>query len=158
MIMRGEPGCLSQMMAVYRETGGNVIAVEECDPALTNQYGIVGIGDTVGDAFRVTSMVEKPDPANAPSNYYINGRYILQPDIFRILAEQQRGAGNEIQLTDAMIRLAEIEPFFASPFRGRTYDCGSKIGFLTANVAFGLNHPELAAELKAEIKAILKMG
>jgi UTP--glucose-1-phosphate uridylyltransferase len=155
MIMHGEPGCLAQMMGVYERTGGNVIAVEECDPARTNQYGIVGVGEKVGDAFRITGMVEKPAPADAPSNFYINGRYILQPGIFGYLAERKRGAGNEIQLTDAMIRLAESQSFYGCPFRGRTFDCGSKIGFLTANLAFGLKRPDLAEELKAEIKALL---
>jgi UTP--glucose-1-phosphate uridylyltransferase len=155
MIMRGEPGCLAQMTAVYRETGGNVVAVEECDPSRTNQYGIVGVGEAVGDAFRITAMVEKPEPSKAPSNFYINGRYILQPGIFRLLGEQQRGTGNEIQLTDAMIRLAETEPFYGCRFRGRTFDCGSKIGFLTANLAFALDRPDLRDELKAEVRALI---
>src|SRR6185436_18342424 len=93
MIMRGDPGCLAQMTAVYEHTGGNVIAVEECDPSRTDQYGIVGVGEEIGDAFRITAMVEKPQPAAAPSNWYINGRYILQPGIFDLLAQQRRGAG-----------------------------------------------------------------
>ncbi len=156
MVMRGEPGCLSQMVSVYDKTGGNIVAVEECDPSRTHQYGIVGVGETVGDAFRINAMVEKPKPAEAPSNFYINGRYILQPGIFRFLAEQRRGAGNEIQLTDAMLRLAETEPFFASRFKGRTFDCGSKIGFLSANVAFALDREDLAEDLKAEIHALMK--
>jgi UTP--glucose-1-phosphate uridylyltransferase len=156
MIMQGEPGCLAEMAAVYRETGGNVVAVEECDPARTHQYGIVGVGETVGDAFRITAMVEKPAPADAPSNFYINGRYILQPGIFRFLAEERRGAGNEIQLTDAMLQLAETEPFYGLRFTGRTFDCGSKIGFLAANVAFALDRDDLADDLKAEIHALMK--
>lgn len=155
MIMRGDPGCLAQMTAVYERNGGNVIAVEECDPSRTDQYGIVGVGEEVGDAFRITAMVEKPEPAAAPSNWYINGRYILQPGIFDLLAQQRRGAGNEIQLTDAMIRLAESESFYGCRFRGRTFDCGSKIGFLTANIAFALDRKEIAGELKAEIRALV---
>ena len=156
MVMQGEPGCLSQMVATYNETGGNVIAVEECDPALTNRYGIVGVGEAAGsDAFRITAMVEKPEPAAAPSNLYINGRYILQPGIFAHLARQQRGAGNEIQLTDAMIALAASQPFYGRRFRGRTFDCGSKIGFLAANLAFGLERPDLRDELADEIAALL---
>ena len=156
MIMRGEPGCLSQMMATYNAAGGNVIAVEECDPALTNRYGIVGVGDKAGDdAFRITAMVEKPDPKSAPSNLYINGRYILQPGIFAHLEHQQRGAGNEIQLTDAMIALAKTEPFYGRRFNGRTFDCGSKIGFLAANVAFGLDRVDIGPDLRAEIRALL---
>ena len=158
MVMRGEPGCLSQMVSVYAKTGGNIVAVEECDPARTHQYGIVGVGETLGDAFRINAMVEKPKPAEAPSNFYINGRYILQPGIFRFLAEQRRGAGNEIQLTDAMLRLAETEPFYGSRFKGRTFDCGSKIGFLAANVALALDREDLADDLKAEIHALMKAG
>jgi len=156
MIMRGEPGCLSQMVEVYNETGGNIISVEECDPLRTSQYGIVGIGETiVGEAFRITSMVEKPAPELAPSNLFINGRYILQPGIFNHLALFERGAGNEIQLTDAMIRLSEAEPFYGVPFRGRTFDCGSKTGFLAANVAFALDRPDLADELANELQLLL---
>lgn len=155
MIMHGEPGCLSQMMAIYKQTGGNVISVEECDPADTAKYGIVGVGEAVGDAFRITSMVEKPDPKSAPSNLFINGRYILQPDVFELLARQQRGAGNEIQLTDAMRALAERQPFYACRFNGRTFDCGSKIGFLTANVAYALERDDLADDLIREIRTLL---
>ena len=155
MIMQGTPGCLSQMIAVYNKTGGNVIAVEECDPARTNQYGIVGVGETVGEAFRITSMVEKPDPKSAPSNLYINGRYILQPGVFTHLARQQRGASNEIQLTDAMIALSRTEPFYGCRFKGRTFDCGSKIGFLAANVAFALDRDDLGAAFAAEVRALL---
>jgi UTP--glucose-1-phosphate uridylyltransferase len=157
MIMQGTPGCLAQMVAVYNETGGNVIAVEECDPKLTAQYGIVGVGEKAGtNAFRITSMVEKPDPKVAPSNLYINGRYILQPGIFEHLSRQQRGAGNEIQLTDAMKKLAETEPFYGSKFNGRTFDCGSKLGFLAANVAFGLAHEDFGPALAGEIRALLE--
>jgi len=155
MIMKGESGCLAQMMAVYNEAGGNVISVEECDPDETASYGIVGIGEAVGSAFRMTTMVEKPKPADAPSNLYINGRYILQPEIFDILAEGRRGAGNEIQITDAMLRLLETQPFYACPFKGRTFDCGSKLGFLAANVAFALDRPELAEDFAAEARALL---
>ncbi|MCR4283166.1 MAG: UTP--glucose-1-phosphate uridylyltransferase GalU [Bauldia sp.] len=156
MIMRGEPGCLSQMVAVYNETGGNVIAVEECDPARTSQYGIVGVGETMSsDAFRITTMVEKPDPKSAPSNLYINGRYILQPGVFAHLAEQRRGAGNEIQLTDAMLALARSEPFYGCRFKGHTFDCGSKLGFLAANVAFALDREDLGEAFAAEVRALL---
>jgi UTP--glucose-1-phosphate uridylyltransferase len=158
MIMRSEPGCLSQMVAAYNETGGNIIAVGECDPSLTHQYGIVGVGETVGNgsgAFRITAMVEKPEPAKAPSNLYINGRYILQPEIFAHLERTQRGAGNEIQLTDAMIRLSETQPFYGCRFSGQTFDCGSKIGFLTANIAFALDRPDLVDDLVAGIRPLL---
>ena len=156
MLMRGEPGCLAQMMAVYNETGGNVIAVEECDPALTARYGIVGVGEAApAGGFRITSLVEKPAPEEAPSNLYINGRYILQPGVFQHLARQQRGAGNEIQLTDAMIALSATEPFYGCRFKGRTFDCGSKVGFLSANLAFALDRDDLGGDFAAEARALL---
>jgi len=157
MIMQSEAGCMADMVKVYNETGGNVIAVEECDPQLTNQYGIVGVGEkAAAGSFRITGMVEKPAPDKAPSNLYINGRYILQPEIFGHLAKGQRGAGGEIQLTDAMIALSKEQPFYGCRFTGRTYDCGSKIGFITANVAFGLDRDELSGELKQELRALLE--
>jgi UTP--glucose-1-phosphate uridylyltransferase len=156
MIMQGEPGCMAQMVETYRETGGNVIAVEECDPAMTQHYGIVGVGEKAGkEAFRITAMVEKPKPADAPSNLYINGRYILQPAIFEHLGRHQRGAGNEIQLTDAMIALARSEAFYGTRFRGRTFDCGSKLGFLKANVAFALARDDLREDFTKAARALL---
>ena len=156
MLMRGEPNCLAQMMDVYLQTGGNVVSVEECDPSLTRQYGIVGIGEpTGGEAFRITSMVEKPEPKAAPSNLFINGRYILQPAIFRQLDRQERGAGNEIQLTDAMIAVAKSEPFYGVRFQGRSFDCGSKLGFLEANLAVGLEHAELGAAFAKSARVLL---
>ncbi len=158
MVMQGEPGCLAQMMALYNETGGNVVAVEECDPAETASYGIIATGDAVGknaDAFRITGMVEKPQPKDAPSNLYINGRYILQPEIFGFLARQKRGAGNEIQLTDAMIALMAEQPFTSCRFHGRTFDCGSKLGFLQANVALAMEREDLAGPLAEHMKALL---
>jgi UTP--glucose-1-phosphate uridylyltransferase len=155
MIGRGTPGCLRQMIDVYERTGGNVIAVEECDPALTRQYGIVGVGPRSGNAHPITGMVEKPEPAKAPSNLFINGRYILQPEIFDFLARQKRGAGNEIQLTDAMIQLMAVQAFHACRFDGRTYDCGSKLGFLAANVVFALDRPDLGPQFAEELRTIL---
>jgi UTP--glucose-1-phosphate uridylyltransferase len=156
MIMQGEPGCLSQMMEVYRRTGGNIIAVGEADPQMTHHYGIVGVGEAAGEnAFRITAMVEKPKPAEAPSNFYINGRYILQPAIFEHLGRHARGAGNEIQLTDAMIELARTHPFYGTRFSGRTFDCGSKLGFLSANVAFALARPDLRDAFAEAARALL---
>jgi UTP--glucose-1-phosphate uridylyltransferase len=143
MVSFGDKGCLSGVMELHGRTGGNVIAVEQCDPTETNKYGIVGKGEDVGHGFKVTGMVEKPAPAVAPSNYYINGRYVLQPEIFDILSTQERGAGNEIQLTDAMLRLSKTQDFYASPFNGRMFDCGSKEGFIQANVAFALARSDI---------------
>ena len=125
MIMRGKPGCLAQMVEVYSETGGNVIAVEECDPAATDQYGIVGVGETVGDAFQITAMVEKPKPADgAVEPLHQRPLHPAAGDLRPPRRTSERGAGNEIQLTDAMIRLAETQPFYGCRFRGRTFDCG----------------------------------
>jgi len=156
MIMQAETGCLAQLMDTYAQTGGNVIAVEECDPAQTDKYGIVGKGEAAGDdAFRITAMIEKPAPAEAPSNLYISGRYILQPEIFALLGRHQKGAGNEIQLTDAMIALSDSQPFYGHRFEGRTFDCGSKIGFLAANVAYALARPDLRDAVIAEIKDLV---
>ncbi len=157
MIMKGHTkSCLAQMTDVFVETGGNIVAVEECPPDLTHQYGIVGVGEARGDAFRITSMVEKPPKRTAPSNLFINGRYILQPRIFELLETQERGAGNEIQLTDSMRTLMDEQEFWGVRFEGKTYDCGSKVGFLAANVAYGLERPDLVADFRAEIEAILK--
>ena len=157
MIMKGvTKSCLAQMTDVFNETGGNVISVEECAPELAHQYGVVGVGATKGKAFEVTSMVEKPKLGTAPSNFFINGRYILQPRIFELLASQERGAGNEIQLTDSMLKLMSEDKFWGVKFEGKTYGCGAKVGFLAANVAYGLERPELRAEFKAEIESILK--
>lgn len=143
MVSFAARGCLADVMGLYDRTGGNVLAVEPCDPAETGKYGIVGQGDAVGGGFRVTAMVEKPAPAVAPSNLYINGRYVLQPEIMQLLAVQERGAGNEIQLTDAMLTLSRAQPFFACRFEGRMFDCGSKLGFIEANIAFALSRPDL---------------
>ncbi|CAO4163744.1 UTP--glucose-1-phosphate uridylyltransferase GalU [Methylorubrum populi] len=148
-------GCMAQMLQAYERHGGNVIAVEEVKPEETHQYGIVAVGETFGQTFEITGMVEKPKQGTAPSNFIISGRYILQPEIFSILERGEKGAGGEIQLTDAMIRLSEQQKFYGMRFDGRTYDTGSKIGFLTANIAYGLQRPELADALKAEIRSLL---
>ncbi|RCS25644.1 UTP--glucose-1-phosphate uridylyltransferase [Phyllobacterium salinisoli] len=155
MVTFGARGCLAGMMDLYNRTGGNLIAVEQCDPSETNKYGIVAKGRDIGKGFEITGMVEKPAPSVAPSNYYINGRYILQPDIFDILENQERGAGNEIQLTDAMLRLSEAQDFFAFPFEGRTFDCGSKEGFIEANVAFALARADISGQVFESLRDII---
>ncbi|PWK75803.1 UDP-glucose pyrophosphorylase [Aminobacter sp. AP02] len=152
MVSFGKRGCLAEIMELHAQTNGNVIAVEQCDPNETNKYGIVGKGAEVGTGFEVTKMVEKPTPAAAPSNYYINGRYILQPEIFNLLGTQKRGAGDEIQLTDAMVRLAANQAFFARPFSGRMFDCGSKEGFIQANVAFALKRADIRGSVLDAIR------
>ena len=149
-------GCMGQMLAAYERHGGNVIAVEEVKPEETHQYGIVSVGETFGQTFEITGMVEKPKQGTAPSNFIISGRYILQPEVFSILEKGETGAGGEIQLTDAMIRLAETQKFYGMRYEGRTYDTGSKIGFLTANLAYALEREDLAGPLKAEIARLLR--
>jgi len=147
--------CLAEAVAAYEKHGGNIIAVEEVKPEETHQYGIVARGKDYGSTFEITGMVEKPPQGAAPSNFIISGRYILEPDIFTLLEKHEKGAGGEIQLTDAMIHLAKTRPFHAVRFDGRTYDAGSKLGFLAANVAFGLARPDVADGLRAELKKLL---
>ncbi len=147
--------CMAQMVDAYAKAPGNYIAVYEVPEDETNQYGIVGRGQAIGEGFEITSMVEKPRRGTAPSNLAISGRYILEPHIFDVLASQPRGAGGEIQLTDAMITLAKSRPFYGVTFDGEIYDCGSKIGFLMANVAYALSRPDLGAQFKAEAKRLL---
>jgi len=158
VLVQHKPGCLAQMMEVYREAGSdaNMIAVEEVPAERVHMYGIVGVGTAVGKAFKITRMVEKPKREEAPSRLSITGRYILQPEIFSILENQPRGAGGEIQLTDGMVRLAETQPFLGFRFAGESFDCGSKIGFLTANVAYALAREDIAPELRSELKRLMK--
>ncbi len=146
--------CLAQCVAAYERHGGNVIAVEEVPTGETHQYGIVGVGVDHGATFEITQMIEKPKPGTAPSNLIISGRYILQPEIFQFLELVEKGAGGEIQLTDGMIHLARTQSFHGVRFDGRTYDCGSRIGFLTANIAFALDRSDIAPGLKAELRKL----
>jgi UTP--glucose-1-phosphate uridylyltransferase len=157
VLVQAQRGCLAQMIDAYQSVGenANVVAVEEVPPERVHMYGVVGIGKAKGKAFEITDMVEKPTRDDAPSNLIITGRYILQPEIFAILAKQPRGAGGEIQLTDAMIALAKDQNFYGFKFEGKSFDCGSKIGFLTANVAYALARDDIAPAFRAEIKEIL---
>jgi UTP--glucose-1-phosphate uridylyltransferase len=150
-------GCLAQMIDAAQDLDAkaNIIAVEEVPMERVHMYGVVGVGAPKGKAFEITRMVEKPQAADAPSNLSITGRYILQPELFDILESQAAGAGGEIQLTDAMVTLAETQPFYGLKFEGRSFDCGSKIGFLTANVAYALERPDLAPEFRAELQRML---
>jgi UTP--glucose-1-phosphate uridylyltransferase len=148
-------GSMEQMIAAYERHGGNIIAVEEVPHDQTHQYGIVSVGEEFGQTFEITGMVEKPPKGTAPSNYIISGRYILQPEIFGLLSNQQRGAGNEIQLTDSMIRLMKDQKFFGMKYQGRTYDTGSKVGFLMANVAYALEREDLGPAFRQELESFL---
>ena len=151
------PGCLKQMIQTAEKLGdkANVIAVEEVPADRTHQYGICGVGKRTGKVFEVDGMVEKPAPGTAPSNLSITGRYILQPEIFKILATQERGAGGEIQLTDAMIGLSKTQKFYGVEFEGERHDCGSKAGFLRANIAFAMQRDDLRAGLIEDMKRYL---
>jgi UTP--glucose-1-phosphate uridylyltransferase len=157
VLVQNPKGCIAQMIeaAGALDAKANIIAVEEVPAASVGSYGVVGVGKSHGKAFEITKMVEKPKPADAPSNLIITGRYILQPEIFDILSRQEAGAGGEIQLTDAMLELARTQPFYGLKFEGRSFDCGSKIGFLTANLAYALERPDLAPALRAQLPGLL---
>ncbi|MDQ2954554.1 MAG: sugar phosphate nucleotidyltransferase, partial [Pseudomonadota bacterium] len=157
VLVQAERGCLKQMIDAYHALNAkaNMIAVEEAVPERIHMYGVVGVGKRNGKTFSITGMVEKPDRDAAPSNLIITGRYLLQPEIFEILETQSTGSGGEIQLTDAMIGLAKDQPFYGLKFEGRSFDCGSKIGFLAANVAYALKRDDIAPALRAELKSLL---
>ncbi|HLH11825.1 MAG TPA: UTP--glucose-1-phosphate uridylyltransferase GalU [Methylovirgula sp.] len=143
--------CLAQCIEAYEKHGGNIIAVEEVAPEETHKYGVVSVGKDYGATFEITGMVEKPKGV-APSNLIISGRYVLSPEIFPILEKGEKGAGGEIQLTDAMKALMGEQAFHGVRFDGKTYDCGSSLGFLIANVAFALANPGLANDFRAQLK------
>jgi len=157
MLHLGPRPCLVDLIESYERHGGNHIAVAPVPDDQTHQYGIVGVKDAKARISPITTMVEKPKPGTAPSNLHITGRYILSPEIFGLLAKGERGAGGEIQLTDSMIRLMhdKAQPFHAVRFDGQIHDCGSKLGFLMANIAYGLAREDLGAELRAELKKLL---
>jgi UTP--glucose-1-phosphate uridylyltransferase len=160
VLVQARQGCLAQMMDAYKSVGdnANIVAVEEVPRERVHMYGVVGVGKEKGRAFEITEMVEKPPRDQAPSNLIITGRYILQPEIFEILGKQQRGAGGEIQLTDAMIALAKLQPFYGFKFEGKSFDCGSKVGFLAANVAYALARDDIGPTFRAEIRQLLGNG
>ena len=153
LVQGPEKGCMAQMMDVYKKNGGNILAVEEVTPDQTSQYGVVSIADK--QELKIDGMVEKPAPGTAPSNLIIMGRYILQPEIFDILATQTKGAGGEIQLTDAMKTLMDSQDFYACAYEGRSFDCGSKIGFLAANVAFALSREDIGQDFRNAIRQLI---
>ena len=149
MLIKGEPGCLAQMIETYNNHGGNIIAVEEVPHEHVNRYGVVALGNQYNDrTHSITAMIEKPKIEDAPSDLIISGRYILQPEIFTKLSQQKPGAGGEIQLTDSMIELLAEQDFFAYRFDGKTYDCGDKIGYLAANVAYALDRPDIGPKFR----------
>jgi UTP--glucose-1-phosphate uridylyltransferase len=157
MIMDAEPGATAQAIRAYEETGGsNIVVVEPCPPGMAHQYGIVAMEGPEGRLRKMTGMVEKPKPGTEPSNLFISGRYVLNPEVFQALAEKERGAGGEIQLTDAMARLMRSQDFHAFTYQGQSYDCGDKIGWLRANVALALKRPDLAGPVREALAPLLR--
>ena len=153
-LMQARPGCLAQMVKAYQDTGGNVIAVEEVAVELTARYGVLDVEDDDGRLARARRVVEKPDPAEAPSRLAVIGRYILQPQVFELLERKERGAGGEIQLTDALARMIEDVPFHGLRFSGERFDCGDKIGYLRANMACAHDRDDLRDVVAAFCKSL----
>lgn len=154
-LMIGSPGCMKQMVDAYNEVGGNLISVLEVPHEDVSSYGVIDPGERNGALTEVRGLVEKPSVQAAPSNLIISGRYILQPDVMRILESQEKGKGGEIQLTDAMARMIGQQPFHAVTFNGRRFDCGSKVGFVEATLALALEREDMADEVRAMAKRLL---
>jgi len=154
-LVLSEAGCLAQMMEAYNEVGGNVVAVEDVPREHTNRYGILDVESDDGRLAKARGLVEKPDPADAPSTLSIIGRYILQPEVFEHLDKHETGAGGEIQLTDAMAKTIGDVPFHGFRFSGQRFDCGTKAGFVAANVAYAMEREDLADEIRETIKDFL---
>jgi UTP--glucose-1-phosphate uridylyltransferase len=153
-LMVGEPGCLAQMVEAYERVGGNIICVQEVPRDKTASYGVIAPGQHDGRLTEIRGLVEKPRPEDAPSNLAVVGRYILQPEVMRILEDKETGAGGEIQLTDAMAKLIGKQPFHGVTFDGDRYDCGDKVGFVIANIALGLAREDVAPAIRAYIANI----
>jgi UTP--glucose-1-phosphate uridylyltransferase len=153
MIVKGQPSCLSQLVSAYNTVGGNIIAVEPVDPSQTGSFGIVDVEPSDKALKPLKGMVEKPAPADAPSNLMITGRYLLQPEIFELLEQQKPGAGGEVQLTDSLFALMAKQDFHALAYDGCSYDCGNKIGYLEATLAHALADKEFGAEALNLLKA-----
>jgi UTP--glucose-1-phosphate uridylyltransferase len=155
LVQASPASCLKQMVDCYEQVGGNVVAVDPIPIEKVSSYGVIAHGPRNGNIMPVTGMVEKPSQADAPSNLRITGRYILQPQIFDLLETQERGAGGEIQLTDAMLRLMETQAFHGIEFEGRDYDCGSRLGYAQAYLAYALKDPELGADVRAMVEELM---
>jgi UTP--glucose-1-phosphate uridylyltransferase len=155
-VVLAKRGCLAQMIDVYNEVGGNVVAVVDVPREQTNRYGILDVASDDGRIAAVKGLVEKPKPEVAPSTLSIIGRYILQPEVFDHLDKKMVGAGGEIQLTDAMAKLIGDAPFHGYRFEGTRYDCGDKIGFLEANIAFALARPDIGERVRVAIEGVLR--
>jgi UTP--glucose-1-phosphate uridylyltransferase len=156
MVMDAEVPALAQAVKAHDQVGGNIIVVEPVPEEDTHKYGVVAMEAGEGRLRKMTGMVEKPAKGTAPSNLIVSGRYILQPEIFALLASQETGAGGEIQLTDSMFKLMATQDFHALNYEGTTYDCGDKIGLLRANVALALKRPDLGAAAREAVTALLQ--
>ena len=157
VIIKGEPGCLKQMVDAYADVGGNIIAVDEVPEDEVHKYGVIDpVGEADGALIEMRGMVEKPAREDAPSRFKITGRYILQPDVMELLATQEAGAGGEVQLTDAMARAMDGgSPFHAFAYHGVDYDCGSKLGYFRAVLGHALDHPEIGKDAAALMRDML---
>ncbi|MBN9142817.1 MULTISPECIES: UTP--glucose-1-phosphate uridylyltransferase GalU [unclassified Novosphingobium] len=154
-LMIGKKGCMKQMVEAYHKTGGNLISVLEVPREEVSSYGVIAPGKSEGDLTEVTGLVEKPKVEAAPSNLIISGRYILQPEVMTVLETQGKGAGGEIQLTDAMAQMIGHQPFHAVTFEGKRYDCGSKVGFVEATLALALQREDMGAEVREMARRLL---
>ena len=152
----GGTGCMKQMVEAYEQVGGNLISVLEVPMEQVSSYGVIAPGKTEGILTEVKGLVEKPRQVEAPSNKIVSGRYILQPEVMRVLENQGKGAGGEIQLTDAMAKMIGQQPFHAVTFDGARYDCGSKVGFVQATLAIALARPDMGADVRAIALDLLK--
>jgi len=153
-LMYGKPNCLAQMVDAYNKVGGNIVAALEVPDDETHKYGVIDPGATDGRLTEIRGLVEKPKPGTAPSNLMLPGRYILQPDVMRALDDHERGAGGEIQLTDAMAKLIGRQPFHAFRFEGERYDCGSAAGFVIANLAMSLERDDVGPAVREFIAGL----
>lgn len=154
-LLKSSPGCLAQMVEAYEKTQGNIVGLVDVPKEHTDRYGVIKPGTRDGKLVEVTGMIEKPKPEAAPSTLALVGRYILQPSVFEHLSRQDRGAGGEIQLTDAMARLIGNEPFHGLEFDGIRFDCGNKVGFMAANVAYALEREDMADELREYLRTVI---
>jgi len=153
-LMYGKPNCLAQMVDAYNKVGGNIVAALEVPDDETHKYGVIDPGATDGRLTEIRGLVEKPEPGTAPSNLMLPGRYILQPEVMRALDDHERGAGGEIQLTDAMAKLIGRQPFHAFRFEGERYDCGSAAGFVIANLAMSLERDDVGPAVREFIAGL----
>ena len=154
-LMIGQPGCMKQMVEAYNEVGGNLISVLEVPEEEVSSYGVIAPGKQDGALTEVLGLVEKPKREDAPSNLIVSGRYILQPEVMRVLENQGKGAGGEVQLTDAMAQMIGQQPFHAVTFAGKRYDCGNKIGFVEATLAIALEREDMRDEVRAMARRLL---